>query len=260
MRRALILAGTGAIGWAIVRRLAAAGWDVVVTGRSPELVPVGLAGLGARFVRADRRDRRTLGAVVGSGADLLVDCACFTRADASALVEVLGDVSSPVMISSKAVYADDQGRHSNSDDSPRFEHPVREDQRTLPPSDGDYDSARAYGGNKVAAERVLLDSGDPVTVLRPSKVHGAWSRRPREWVFVKRARPKERRPSRPAGMRCRPPQRRTQHRRARGARRRQTRPADSQRRRPRLPGRTQDRVDRGVASRARLGGAAARRK
>jgi nucleoside-diphosphate-sugar epimerase len=38
----------------------------------------------------------------------------------------------------------------------------------------------------VAAEEVLLDSGYPVTVLRPSKVHGAWSRRPREWVFVKR--------------------------------------------------------------------------
>ncbi|MGH8981011.1 MAG: NAD-dependent epimerase/dehydratase family protein, partial [Acidimicrobiales bacterium] len=47
-------------------------------------------------------------------------------------------------------------------------------------------SAEGYGPNKVAAEQVLLDSGHPVTVLRPSKVHGAWSRRPREWVFVKR--------------------------------------------------------------------------
>jgi nucleoside-diphosphate-sugar epimerase len=64
---------------------------------------------------------------------------------------------------------------------------VREDQPTVPPSDGDYHSAQGYGRNKVAAEQVLLDSGDPVTVLRPSKVHGAWSRRPREWVFVKRA-------------------------------------------------------------------------
>ncbi|HUY60759.1 MAG TPA: reductase, partial [Candidatus Dormibacteraeota bacterium] len=39
---------------------------------------------------------------------------------------------------------------------------------------------------KVAAEQVLLDSGRPVTVLRPSKIHGAGARRPREWVFVKR--------------------------------------------------------------------------
>ena len=33
---------------------------------------------------------------------------------------------------------------------------------------------------------MLLDSGLPVTVLRPSKIHGAGSSRPREWVFVKR--------------------------------------------------------------------------
>ena len=32
-----------------------------------------------------------------------------------------------------------------------------------------------------------LDSGFPVTVLRPSKIHGAGALRPREWVFVKRA-------------------------------------------------------------------------
>jgi nucleoside-diphosphate-sugar epimerase len=33
---------------------------------------------------------------------------------------------------------------------------------------------------------VLLDSGMPVTVLRPSKIHGSGALRPREWVFVKR--------------------------------------------------------------------------
>ena len=33
---------------------------------------------------------------------------------------------------------------------------------------------------------MLLDSGRPVTVLRPSKVHGAGAPRPREWFFVKR--------------------------------------------------------------------------
>ena len=37
-----------------------------------------------------------------------------------------------------------------------------------------------------AAEQVLLDSGVPVTVLRPSKIHGPGSRQPREWMFVKR--------------------------------------------------------------------------
>ena len=47
-------------------------------------------------------------------------------------------------------------------------------------------SREGYGANKVAAEQVLLDSGVPVTVLRPSKIHGPGSRSPREWVFVKR--------------------------------------------------------------------------
>jgi nucleoside-diphosphate-sugar epimerase len=50
----------------------------------------------------------------------------------------------------------------------------------------DYNSREGYGRNKVAAEQVLLDSGLPVTVLRPSKVHGEGARPPREWVFVKR--------------------------------------------------------------------------
>ncbi|MHB1940767.1 MAG: NAD-dependent epimerase/dehydratase family protein, partial [Candidatus Dormibacteria bacterium] len=39
----------------------------------------------------------------------------------------------------------------------------------------------------MAAERILLESGAPVSVLRPSKVHGRRARPPREWVFVKRA-------------------------------------------------------------------------
>ena len=56
----------------------------------------------------------------------------------------------------------------------------------MAPGDGDYTTREGYGANKVAAEQVLLDSGGPVTVLRPSKIHGAGARRPREWVFVKR--------------------------------------------------------------------------
>jgi nucleoside-diphosphate-sugar epimerase len=91
------------------------------------------------------------------------------------------------MLSSKAVYVDASGRHSNSDEPPHFDGPIGEDQPTLRPSAVPYDSREGYGANKVAAEQVLLDSGYPVSVLRPSKVHGAWARRPREWVFVKRA-------------------------------------------------------------------------
>ncbi|ANZ39177.1 hypothetical protein BBK82_26985 [Lentzea guizhouensis] len=37
------------------------------------------------------------------------------------------------------------------------------------PGSMDFDSPKGYGANKVAAEHTLLDSGLPVTVLRPSK-------------------------------------------------------------------------------------------
>jgi nucleoside-diphosphate-sugar epimerase len=39
----------------------------------------------------------------------------------------------------------------------------------------------------VAAELALLEHGGPVTILRPSKVHGEGAVRPREWLYVKRA-------------------------------------------------------------------------
>jgi nucleoside-diphosphate-sugar epimerase len=181
--RALVLGGTGAIGLATARRLAARGWDVDVTGHDPRKLP---AGAGARFVASERRDARALRAAYGDGADLLVDCVCFTAADAELLLPYARDAGSTVLISSKAVYVDDAGNHSNSDSPPRFDGPIRETQPTLPPGAGDYTTREGYGANKVAAERVLLDSGAPVTVLRPSKVHGAGATRAREWVFVKR--------------------------------------------------------------------------
>jgi nucleoside-diphosphate-sugar epimerase len=176
MPRALILGGTGAIGRATAHRLLAAGWEVDVTGRDPAHMPPELTAAGARFVVADR----------GEGADLLVDCICFTAADANRLLPLAREAGSTVMISSKAVYVDAAGRHSNSEEAPQFDSPIRETQPTMAPGRGDYMSREGYGANKVAAEQILLDSGAPVTVLRPSKIHGAGARNPREWVFVKR--------------------------------------------------------------------------
>ncbi len=93
-----------------------------------------------------------------------------------------------MMISSKAVYVDNDGNHSNSERPPRFDEPIKESQPTLPPrEDIPFDSREGYGVNKVAAERVLLDSGLPVSVLRPSKIHGRGARPAREWMWVKRA-------------------------------------------------------------------------
>jgi nucleoside-diphosphate-sugar epimerase len=145
-------------------------------------MPGDVAAAGGTFVAADRDE-----VALGAGADLLVDCLCFTAAHARGLLPVLGDVGSTVMISTKAVYVDAAGNHVNSAASPDFGGPVRESQPTMGPrEDIDYRSADGYGANKVAAERVLLDSGHPVTVLRPSRVHGDGATKPDEWVFVKR--------------------------------------------------------------------------
>jgi len=182
----MIVGGTGLVGSAIARRLLGAGWQVDLTGRDPAHLPDDIGAAGARFVPAGRSDAAQLRTALGHGADLLVDCICYTAADAAGLLAFLPDVGSAVMISSKAVYVDSAGNHSNSEVAPRFDGPVPETQPTMAPGHGDYQTREGYGANKVAAERVLLDSGYPMTVLRPSKIHGRGARRPREWVFVKR--------------------------------------------------------------------------
>ena len=126
MPRALILGGTGAIGRAAAGRLLDSGWEVDVTGRNPARFPAELADAGARFIASDRRDAIQLQSAFGNGADLLVDCVCFTADDARRLLPLVGDAGSTVMISSKAVYVDDEGRHSNSDAGPIFAGPISE--------------------------------------------------------------------------------------------------------------------------------------
>jgi len=184
--RALILGGTGMVGRAIARRLLAAGWDVDLTGRDPARMPSDVTDAGGRFVPADYRDSGQLKAAFRDGADLLVDCLCYTADDARRVLPFASAARSAVMVSSKAVYVDAAGRHSNSDEAPRFDGPIRETQPTMAPGDVDSNTREGYGASKVAAERVLLDSGAPVTVIRASKVHGEGNARPREWVFVKR--------------------------------------------------------------------------
>lgn len=185
--RAVIIGGTGLIGRAVARRLLASGWTVDAVGRNCARMPADVRAAGGRFVAADRDEPVRLRAALGGGADLLVDCVCYTGAQARALLPLLDDVGSTVLVSSKAVYVDAAGNHSNSAEPPDFGGPVPESQPTLAPrADLPYDSRDGYGPNKVAAERVLLDSGHPVTVLRPSKVHGDGAVKPNEWVFVRR--------------------------------------------------------------------------
>ncbi|GAA1648412.1 NAD-dependent epimerase/dehydratase family protein [Actinoplanes couchii] len=176
MRSTLVIGGTGMIGGAVARHLLRDGWRVTVTGRTPRPVPD-----GARLVLADH------GTLPGGEFDLVVDAACYTAVHARQVLPLMSAAGSAVMISSKAVYADADGNHVNSPRPPRFTGPITEDQPTMAPGDMPYDSPLGYGSNKVAAERVLLDSDAPVTVLRPSKVHGIGAKPPREWWFLKRA-------------------------------------------------------------------------
>lgn len=184
--RAFVVGGSGVVGAAISRRLVAAGWSIDVVGRDPAHLPPDLDAAGVRHLAADRADAAAMRSAFGGGADLLVDCICYTAEQAAQLLPLAADSGATVMISSKAVYADAAGRHSNSDEPPRFDGPIRESQPTVAPGRMDFNSRDGYGRNKVAAELEFLGSGLPVTVLRPSKVYGEGARPPREWVFVKR--------------------------------------------------------------------------
>lgn len=186
--RAVILGGTGAIGGALAARLAAADWSVDVTGRDPESMPQELIVAGVRFHQIERSEVPEIGRLVGGGADLLVDLVAYCGADVRALLPVMGSVTSPVLISSRAVYVDAEGRHLNGEEPPWFHGPISEDTATLPPAGEDVDpfSREGYAPSKVAVEHAALDSGLPVTVIRPSKVHGRWARNPRTRLFVER--------------------------------------------------------------------------
>jgi len=174
------------IGRATARRLATAGWRVEVTGRDPAHFPPDLAEAGVRFHAAERADAARLQAVLGAGADLLVDCICYTPADARLLLPLAEHATSTALISSKSVYVDAAGNHPQSDTQPDYGGPILESQPTMAPGDTDYRTREGYGANKVAAERVALDSGLPISILRPGRVHGVGAKPAREWVFVKR--------------------------------------------------------------------------
>ena len=92
--RAVIIGGTGAIGRAAARRLLATGWSVELTGHDPARMPRDIAAAGGRFVAADAGDAGRLRAAFGDGADLLVDCACFTAEDAARLLPLARDAAS----------------------------------------------------------------------------------------------------------------------------------------------------------------------
>lgn len=185
--RAVVLGGNGQVGSAAARKLVSVGWEVTSSGQAETRFPADLREAGVAFMRSDRYAADDLRQLLGEGADVVVDCLGYTADHVRMLLPFQQSIGSLVFISSKAVYVDDRGRHSNSDEPPAFAAPVTEEQPTMTPSDIDHNSRHGYGANKVAAEHVLLGSGMKVSILRPSRIHGVGAARPREWVFVKRA-------------------------------------------------------------------------
>ncbi|GAA1496366.1 NAD(P)H-binding protein [Paeniglutamicibacter kerguelensis] len=179
--RAIILGGTGAIGGATAELLAKSGWDVDVTGRDPSRMPIELSESGVRFHQIERNDTRGVERLAGNGADLMVDLVAYSAPDVRALLPAMASMGSLVLVSSRAVYVDDSGRHINGDEPLQFTGPVNELAPTLPPAADHVDpfTREGYAPCKVAAENAALNSGLPVTVIRPSKVHGRWARNAR---------------------------------------------------------------------------------
>ncbi|SHE62114.1 NAD-dependent epimerase/dehydratase family protein [Streptoalloteichus hindustanus] len=180
-RTALIIGGTGQIGLGTAERLLAGGWEVTLAARGRRAVPPPLAD-HVRVVGWDRDAPPVDLAVLAAGADLVLDCVCYTEAHAEQLLGLGDRAGHLAVVSSAAVYVDDRGRGMDrADDFPRFPVPITEDQRTAPPGPGDYSSRKA------AVERLLLERATvPVTVLRPGAIHGRDSIHSREWWFVKR--------------------------------------------------------------------------
>jgi nucleoside-diphosphate-sugar epimerase len=180
--RAVLIGGTGMIGRAAARALAADGWEVVAVSRSGTL-PEGLAALGVESLVADRENDAELRAALGAGADVVFDSVAMNREHGVQLNGLEGLVGSLVVISTASVYADDEGRALDGEggDPPQLPVPILETQRTAEPGDA------TYSTQKAELEQTLLEGPLPATLIRACAIHGEGAKNPRELFFVKRA-------------------------------------------------------------------------
>jgi nucleoside-diphosphate-sugar epimerase len=180
--RAFLLGGSGQTGWALVPKLRARGWEVIVGSRGERKPPS-----DAAHVSLDRGDHEALRAALDGGVDVLVDFVAFEPEHAEQLLAMRDLVRSLVVVSSAAVYVDDEGRGLESPELPRLPVPVAERQPTVAPG------STSYATRKAAIEQTLLaQEALPATILRAGTIYGPHSVFPREWYFVKRALDKRR--------------------------------------------------------------------
>lgn len=180
MKSALLIGGTGQLGWATAENLLAHGWEVSVASRSGADGPAGTSA-----VALDRDNTEHLLAEA-DGMDLVLDAVAYTPEHGAQLARLAGGVGSLVVISTASVYLGRNGTYldiaTGDADFPVFPVPIGEDEPTV-------DNAEpTYSPQKAALERVLLATpGLPVSILRPGAIHGPHGMFLREWFFVKRA-------------------------------------------------------------------------
>src|SRR4051794_101684 len=157
MATALVIGGSGQIGRAAVPVLLADGWDVRVLARHAP----GPALDGVEAVLGDRTDGEALDRALGTGVDVVVDVVAYDDRQAEPLLARRDRIGSAVVVSSAAVYVDDDGMGFETETFGTFPVPIPETQRTVEPG------RDSYATGKVALEDAWLASDVPTTVLRP---------------------------------------------------------------------------------------------
>ncbi|UAJ79659.1 NAD-dependent epimerase/dehydratase family protein [Leifsonia sp. ZF2019] len=184
-RTAMIIGGTGQIGSAAARRLAADGWSVLVAHRGEHHGDTELTEYDVTSIRLDRDDTDAL-VERARGHDLVLDTVAYEPRHGEQLARLAGDVGSLVVISTGSVYTGRNGGYLDTvtgpEDFPDYPLPLRETDPTVD------NAERTYSPLKAALERTLLAVDDlPVSILRPGAVYGPFSPALREWYFIKRA-------------------------------------------------------------------------
>ncbi|MBO6525976.1 hypothetical protein [Erythrobacter sp.] len=115
-------------------------------------------------------------------ADCVIDTIAFDESDVAAYDP--DNIGTLIAISSASVYCDASGRtldEATTNGFPDFDAPITETQSTVAAGPDTYSTRKVRMENKA-----IEIFGNRATLLRPCAIHGAWSRHPREWWFVKR--------------------------------------------------------------------------
>ncbi len=179
MTNALIVGGTGQIGHRVATRLCSEGWDVTVASRRPMVH----AGPWAH-ITVDITQTGALVAAIDTYYDIILSCIAYDEVDAQELIKVQSNVGRIIVISSVSVYCDHKGRtldEARECGFPDFPDGFCETCKTVAPG------PQTYSTRKIAMEQALLKNATvPVSILRPSAIHGPFSKHATEWWFVKR--------------------------------------------------------------------------